>query len=211
MPPATTLPVPCQKWSPRATLILAVPPQLSRAPWPTDTWEYRWENPLTLPLPTSCLLNIRYEVKRHGQRRNPLCPALPVSHLCAQTRNTATRLVPRGRSRTWRWSWSRPFEAMQVKKPASSELTRLITRAPSDCCLCLMNKTTNPLSLCLSHDMIPATRNESEPYTQLCSNTKQRYSSSSVQFAIQPLACRLCITALHLRAWSPGSDLWLEQ
>lgn len=60
---------------------------------------------------------------------------------------------PKGRSRTWRWSWSRPFEAMQVKKPASSELTRLITRAPSDCCLCLGGERGCP-SFC--HSMVRA-------------------------------------------------------
>lgn len=46
---------------------------------------------------------------------------------------------------------------MQVKKPTSSELTRLMTKAPSDCCLCLGNRIRKLLSLCLGHDGTPDT------------------------------------------------------
>lgn len=117
-----------------------------------------------------------------------LLPACVCRHVCVRRHamRAPTHPVPRGRNRTWRWSWSRPFEAMQVKKPASSELTRLITSAPSDCCLCLGNKTRNPLSLCVGQDGTPATRAEAKPRAQLCSNTEQRFSSRSVQPVMQP-------------------------
>lgn len=120
------------------------------------------------------------------------CFPLVCTHVCVyrHAMHASIHSVPRGRNRTWRWSWSRPFEAMQVKKPMSSELTRLITRAPSDCCLCLGNKTRKPLSLCLGQDGAPATRAEAEPCAQLCSNTEQRFSSSSVQPVMQPLVLK---------------------
>lgn len=59
------------------------------AAWSTTVcWTHaddHWVKQLTLPLPWRCLLDIRCEAKRQGQRRNPRCPctAFPVSHSCA--------------------------------------------------------------------------------------------------------------------------------
>lgn len=123
---------------------------------------------------------------------SPPCFLLVCTRVCAYGHAThaSTHPVPRGRNRTWRWSRSRPLEATQVKKPTSSELTRLITRAPSDCCLCLGNKTRKPLSLCLGQGGTPATRAEAEPRAQLHSNAEQRFSNSSVQPVMQLLVLK---------------------
>lgn len=103
-------------------------------------------------------------------------PCFPL--LCTRAGSAPTSAVPWGRSRTRRWSRSRPLEAVQVKKPTSSELTRLITRAPSDCCLCLGNRARVSLSLCSGQRGTPASRDEAKPRVQLCSTTEQRFSSS---------------------------------
>lgn len=104
-------------------------------------------------------------------------PRFPL--LCTRAARAPTQPVPSGRSRIWRWSRSRPLEATQVKKPMSSELTRLITRAPSDCCLCLGNKAGMSLSLGLGQHGTPASRDEAKPRAPLCSTTERRFSSSN--------------------------------
>lgn len=202
-----------QKQGPEGRSCCAISPssQLPGAPWSVDTHT----SPLGKTTHSSLALKppVKHQVwsqeawpDKKPTLPSPPCFLLVCAHVCVYRRatRTSTRPVPRGRNRTWRWSWSRPFEAMQVKKPTSSELTRLITRAPSDCCLCLGNKTRKPLSLCLGQDGTPATTDEPEPRAQLCSNTEQRFSSSSVQPVMQPLVlksqhycCRLWKSSLQ--------------
>lgn len=140
-------------------------------------------------------------------------PSLPCFPLpCTRAVCASTNAVPRGRSRTWRWSRSRPLEAMQVKKPLSSELTLLITRAPSDCCLCLGNKATMPLSVCLGQDGTPASTDEAKPRARFCSFERRFSSSNAAGLVMQLLVlksqhwCSKTLGKLAARA-----DFWQQR